>query len=71
MAWSDKQKRLLSARCVNVLEGLTRGMTYAQIAVMEGVSERTVQSYVQRMKAAWDARTVGELLFKVYESAEK
>ena len=71
MAWSDKQKRLLSARCIDVLEGLTQGMTYAQIAVKLGISERTVQSYVQRMKAAWEVTTTAELVFKIYESSEK
>ncbi len=47
----------LSAREMQVLEGLVNGLEYKEIAVANGISPRTVKDYVEQLKGKFNTQS--------------
>lgn len=61
---TPEQRRSLSPRLAQVLEGLERGLGEKQIARALGLSRATIHNHVTRLHRLFDVNSLGELLAK-------
>ncbi len=59
----DSRTIPLTRRQYDVLDGLARGLTYKEIALLTGLSENTVDVYLRRLRGAFHAHNSVDLVY--------